>query len=87
MADKFKISIDYTKCIAPPKCRKCLQVCHLNVFRAFPPIPDRKGFSEKWFLDPEKKWRVYPYWTFMCIGCNKCVDLCPVKAIKVEPKR
>ncbi|TFG04327.1 ferredoxin, partial [Candidatus Thorarchaeota archaeon] len=31
------------------------------------------------------RWKITPVWPSMCMGCMKCIDVCPHQAIAVEP--
>ncbi|MBD3255198.1 MAG: hypothetical protein GF383_08905 [Candidatus Lokiarchaeota archaeon] len=79
MKKKAKISIDYSKCIEPEKCGKCLTACKQTVFNL--------TFLDKDYHNP-KKWRVIPIFPQLCLvvqnKCNSCIVICPEKAISIE---
>lgn len=64
----IEICLDDSLCERPPTCKKCLQVCPMSVFRSYP-ITD---------------WKVLPFWTNLCTGCNLCVEACPKGAITMK---
>ncbi|TFG05148.1 4Fe-4S dicluster domain-containing protein [Candidatus Thorarchaeota archaeon] len=81
---KTKITIDYSKCGPgapqdPRECRKCLYVCDPAVFLMHPTLEEH---PDPW--NPER-WKITPVWPSMCMGCMKCIDVCPHQAIAVEP--
>ncbi len=81
---KTKITIDYKKCsfagkVDPRECRKCLHVCDTAVFLMHPTLDEHKDP-----YNPER-WLITPVWPSMCTGCMKCANICPEKAITVEP--
>lgn len=81
---KTKITIDYSICgdgndIDPRECGICLRECSPAVFL----LHQTPGTEEPDPYNPEK-WRVTPLWLSLCTRCYKCVDKCPVSAIKVK---
>ncbi|HEY90760.1 MAG TPA: 4Fe-4S dicluster domain-containing protein [Dehalococcoidia bacterium] len=84
MGRKFPvITIDHEKCTIPFMCKKCLQVCPEVVFHVTRVMPKEKRLEE---MDP----RVDGNYVLgiarrdKCTGCNLCIDICPVGAIKIE---
>ena len=68
------VKIDYSKCMGPIKCGKCLAICPLKVFLD---VPEGKF---KPYREPENR-RVVPYYDALCNSCNSCVKICPKKCI------
>lgn len=75
-----KIEIDYTKCTTPFACKLCLRACPQGVF-AVTNVRERKLTEE----DPNKP-GTYKAWARcfeMCTGCEDCIRVCPVNALKI----
>jgi ferredoxin len=72
---KIKISIDYSKCISPEKCRICLNLCQPAIFNL--------TFIDKDYHNP-KKWKIIPVFPQLCTICNFCINKCPEKAISIK---
>ena len=78
-----KITVDMEKCTVPFMCKKCLQVCPEAVFHVTRVMKHEKRLEE---MDP----RVDGYYVLgagrrdRCTVCNKCIEVCPVDAIKIE---
>ncbi|MCJ7666618.1 MAG: 4Fe-4S dicluster domain-containing protein [Actinobacteria bacterium] len=84
MSKKTDIKIDYTLCgdgngMDPRECTRCLKVCEPAVFL----LHQSTDAEENNPCDPEK-WRITPLWLSLCTHCMKCVDVCPVNAMKVK---
>lgn len=83
----IEITIDRHKCIYsmfdPSGCKKCIQICPVNVF-ATRPI-EKRDFSipPKERIDPTV-WVVLPTWADWCNGCGACVEECPKDAITIQ---
>ena len=75
-----QIAIEHTKCTVPFDCKKCLQACPTAVFSV------RAVKVEKYRETDKKEPGAYvlsaPY-SDKCIGCNKCIEVCPVDAITI----
>ena len=75
-----KIEIDMTKCTVPFWCKKCLQACPQVVFQVYckqmvklrESDPRQPGIYEVTAVRRDK-----------CNMCNKCVEVCPEKAITI----
>ena len=84
MPRKFpKITIDWEKCTVPFLCKKCLQVCPTAVFGVF-----RVGAKEEKLkeMDPriDGNYVLYVLRRDKCTVCNKCIEVCPADAVKIE---
>jgi len=75
---KVKIKIDYTKCIQPKECRKCVNLCPGGVFMLY--------FTDKDFYNP-KHYIVDAVLSQLCSYCGKCVEICPENAISLKVKK
>jgi len=77
------ITIDHEKCTVPFLCKKCLQICPEAVFHVTRIMAKEKRLEE---MDP----RIDGNYVLgiarreKCTGCNMCIDVCPVDAIKIE---
>lgn len=78
-----KIIIDHTKCTVPFLCKKCLQVCPEAIFSVMEAMGSQKRLKEtdpridgNYVLGVSRRDR--------CTVCNKCIEVCPVDAIKIE---
>jgi len=78
-----KISIDLEKCTVPFLCKKCLQVCPEAVLHVTRVMSKEKRLEE---MDPrvDGNYVLYAARRDKCTGCNLCIDVCPVDAIKIE---
>ena len=84
MGRKFpKITIDYEKCTVPFLCKKCLQICPEAVFHVTRVMSKEKRLEE---MDPriDGNYVLFAARRDKCTGCNLCIDVCPVDAIKIE---
>ncbi len=78
-----EITIDPEKCTVPFMCKKCLQICPEAVFHVTRVMQHEKRLEE---MDP----RIDGYYVLhamrrdRCTVCNRCIDVCPVDAIKIE---
>ena len=83
----IEIIIDRKKCnysmYDPLGCRKCLQICPVNVFATRP--MEKRDFSipPKERIDPTK-WVLLCTWADWCNGCGACVKECPKDAITIQ---
>ena len=83
-ARKFpKISIDQDKCTVPFLCKQCLQICPMLVFRVDRVMAREERLKE---MDPriDGNYALSAPRRDKCTGCNKCIEVCPVDAIKIE---
>ena len=82
-----KITIDLEKCTVPFLCKKCLQVCPEGVIRVSRVLERERRLLE---MDPrvDGNYVLDVRRADKCTGCNLCIDVCPVDAIKIEvPKQ
>ncbi len=77
-----KITIDQKKCTVPFLCKKCLQICPEAVFG----LSGNRRPERLKEMDPriDGNYIVEAYYTNKCTVCNKCIEVCPVDAIKIE---
>ena len=78
-----RITIDHEKCTVPFLCKKCLLACPeavLAVRAAVKPVRLEE-------TDPriDNNYQVKSDYRNKCTMCNKCIDVCPVDAITIEP--
>ena len=81
-ARKFpKITIDQERCTVPFLCKKCLQICPTAIFSVH-------GVKEERLkeLDPriDGSYVLSAQRLDKCTVCNRCLDVCPVDAIKIR---
>ena len=84
MGRKFpKIMIDLEKCTVPFLCKKCLQVCPEAILHVTRVMSKEKRLEE---MDHriDGNYILYATRRDKCTGCNLCIDICPVDAIKIE---
>jgi len=84
MGRKFPvITVDQTKCTVPFLCKKCLQVCPSVVFYVNRVMSKEKRLEE---MDPrvDGNYVLHAVRRDKCTGCNLCIEVCPVNAIKIE---
>lgn len=87
ISQDIQITIDRKKCnysmYDPLGCKKCFQICPVNVF-ATRPI-EKRDFS----IPPQERidpivWVLLPTWGDWCNGCGACVKECPKRAITIR---
>ena len=78
-----KITIDQEKCTVPFLCKKCLQICPEAVFHVTRVMAKEERLKE---MDPRIPGNYVLVATRRdrCTACNRCIDVCPVDAIKIE---
>ena len=78
-----KITIDQEKCTVPFLCKKCLQICPEVVFHVTRVMAKEERLKE---MDPriDGNYVLFASRRDKCTGCNLCIDVCPVDAIKIE---
>ena len=87
ISDNVQVTIDRKKCnysmYDPLGCKKCLQICPVNVLATRP--RDKRDFSipPKERIDPTI-WVLLPTWADWCNGCGACIRECPKGAITIE---
>ena len=78
-----KITIDQKQCTVPFLCKKCLQACTMAVFWV-----EREGEREERLkeMDPriDGNYLLSVRRPDKCTVCNRCIEVCPVDAIKIE---
>jgi len=75
-----RIEIDHTKCTVPFWCKKCLQACPQIVFQVY-----CKQVLKLRESDPREPgiYEVLPVRRDKCIKCDRCLEVCPEKAITI----
>jgi NAD-dependent dihydropyrimidine dehydrogenase PreA subunit len=78
-----KITIDQQKCTVPFACKKCLQICPMLVFSVQRVMSKEQRLKE---MDPrvDGNYVLRVVRRDKCTVCNKCLDVCPVGALKIE---
>ena len=78
-----KITIDQEKCTVPFLCKKCLQICPELVFFVTRVMQKEERLKE---MDPRVpgNYSLSARRRDKCTVCNKCIEVCPVDAIKIE---
>ena len=72
------IEINQNQCISPMKCGDCLRVCPGGVVLISVP-----RYNEKFRQCDGEDFTVMVHNRPSCIGCMKCVDVCPAHCIRV----
>ncbi len=83
-ARKFPIiTINQEKCTIPFMCKMCLQICPEAVFHVTRVMSKEKRLEE---MDPriDGNFVLSVSRRDKCISCNKCLEVCPVEALKIE---
>lgn len=77
------ITIDHEKCTVPFLCKKCLQICPELVFHVERVLVKEERLKE---MDPrvDGTYELSAPRRDKCISCDKCVEVCPVAALKIE---
>ena len=83
------VMVDVSKCPVPFLCKKCLQACPEAVFSVSHNAAKEEKLKE---LDPriDGNYVLGVARRDKCTVCNRCIDVCPVDAIKIDyavPKR
>ena len=84
VAKKYpKITIDSTRCTVPFLCKKCLQVCPSACFVVMRVLEKERRLEE---MDPrvDGNYVLSAPRRDKCTACNRCIEVCPVDAIKIE---
>jgi ferredoxin len=78
-----KITVDLEKCTVPFMCKKCLQICPEACFNVSRVMQKEERLKE---MDPRipGNYVLFGARRDRCTVCNKCIDVCPVDAIKIE---
>ncbi len=79
----LKITIDHNRCTVPFLCKKCLQVCPEGVFWVERVVGREMRLKE---MDPRipENYKLFAVRYDKCTMCDKCIDVCPVDAIRIE---
>ena len=77
------ITIDQEKCTVPFLCKKCLQICPEVVLSVGRVMSKEKRLEE---MDPriDGNYVLRAVRSEKCTVCNRCIEVCPVDAIKIE---
>lgn len=77
------ITIDQEKCTVPFLCKKCLQICPEAVFSVERVMEKERRLEE---VDPriDGNYVISVARRDKCTVCNRCIEVCPVDAIKIE---
>ena len=78
----YDVRIDRTKCLTPMVCKKCIQVCPQKVFFLGAKIVER--YKETDATLPGS-YILSAMYRDQCLGCNRCIDVCPIDAVNVFP--
>ncbi len=78
-----KIAIDPEKCTVPFLCKKCFQICPTAVFNVERVMAKEERLKE---MDPriDGNYALSAPRRDKCTVCNRCLEVCPVDAIKIE---
>jgi ferredoxin len=79
MPSKVQVQWLKDKCPKPQACGKCLEVCPSTVFVMYAPQREPHKVPQNYVI--------VPAFTNFCTVCNKCTDVCPNQAIKVDIKK
>ncbi len=74
------IQIDHSKCTVPFLCKRCLEICPQAVLAV-----DAVKMERLKETDPREpgSFRLRTQSRFKCSGCDKCIEVCPVRAITI----
>ena len=77
------ITIDQEKCTVPFLCKKCLQICPVAALSVGRVMAKEERLKE---MEPriDRNYVLRAGRRDKCTGCNLCIDVCPVNAIKIE---
>ena len=77
------ITIDLQKCTVPFLCKKCLQICPEAILHVTRVMSKEERLKE---MDPriDGNYVLFARRRDKCTVCNKCIEVCPVDAIKIE---
>lgn len=75
-----RIDIDHDRCTTPFACKRCLQVCPTAVFAVS--VTKMVRLVETDTEEPGA-YRLRIAFRDKCTGCDLCVEVCPVDALKV----
>lgn len=75
-----RIDIDHDRCTTPFNCKRCLQACPTAVFSVHSTRMQRMVENDK--TEPGV-YKLGIAFRDKCTGCNICVDVCPVDALRV----
>jgi len=76
-----EIIIDYSKCLVPFYCKKCILACPQAVFQVRP--VKLVKFKE---TDPQEpgSFKLTADYVDKCVICNRCVEVCPENALQIK---
>lgn len=75
------IEIDYSRCVVPFDCKKCLEVCPQAVFQVHAVKVERLKETDK--KEPGA-YKLFAAFRDKCSLCNDCVEVCPVDALRIN---
>ena len=75
------IKIDRDRCTTPFDCKRCLRICPTAVFSVHALKNERGRETDK---TVPGNYALGTSYRDQCTACMKCVEVCPVDALKIE---